>query len=913
MVPAVYRLLALRYVLHRWDRAALIVASIALGVATLVSARILNQCIEAAAQDTTTPGGAADLYVTNGEAGVLTSLAEEVRARNIPGVKAVQPMVYERISLPQLDDDVAVLLGANLNSGLADPGNPLKATIAWKTEAVKAQLGRAGGALARGGFTAFGASWEKIPGRFVVVSKSIYDGWKGRVGAEHPLVLRYAGRDVTCLPVGYIEFEKESPLYPLRDHFVGMEVGQAARVLRPAPTDEAAAVVGGPGVIAWTLRYPPKVNRLDLYLEPDAARTDEQKEGIRQAVADLVGNRAEVRTPDTQRRSTQEIVSGLQIGFLVCSAGAMIVGLFLVYNALAVTVAERRTDIGILRSLGATRGQVITLFASAAAILGLVGAALGVPLGIVLAEVTLGQFKAELQSMFINPNVTPSRIGWSTAGLAMLAGVATTVFAALVPAIQAAADDPAHVVRRSAAGAKGVWRLIHRLACVALIAGGAGMIVLRHDLPPRVGGVGGMMTVLVGLLLSAPLVVGVMVSGLRPFVRLCPISVRLAFDNLSRAPARTGVVIGALGAGVAMIFQTAGVGRSNQEPIVSWISQVVQADHFVFSGNMTTANASNSPIAAKVVDDLRALPTVEYVMSIRYARPEFNGTVVYLIALDADVYARATRSRVPTGLPDVDRFRELPKADTPGPNAVFVSKNFARRHGVDVGDTIEVPGSNGPVRLLITGTVNDYSWSRGSIFMDRSRYARLFGDELVDICHVFLKPGAEVGGSGSRPVEKYAADHNLMVTDRDSLRRFLSELLDRIYLLAYLQQIIVGVVAALGVITALLISVLQRKREIGLLLAVGATPGQVLRSVLAEALLMGVFGTVLGILIGIPMEWYVVRVVLVDESGFLLDVLMPWKQTLGIAAIAVGTATLAGLFPAIRAVHTRIPDAIQWE
>src|SRR3954470_24507931 len=101
---SVYRLLALRYLLQRWDRAALIVASIALGVATLISARILNQCIEAAAQDTTTPGGSAELYVTNGEAGVLRSLADELKqkAADIPGLKSVQPLVYDRVTLPGL-------------------------------------------------------------------------------------------------------------------------------------------------------------------------------------------------------------------------------------------------------------------------------------------------------------------------------------------------------------------------------------------------------------------------------------------------------------------------------------------------------------------------------------------------------------------------------------------------------------------------------------------------------------------------------------------------------------------------------------------------------------------------------------------------------------------------------------------
>ena len=128
-----------------------------------------------------------------------------------------------------------------------------------------------------------------------------------------------------------------------------------------------------------------------------------------------------------------------------------------------------------------------------------------------------------------------------------------------------------------------------------------------------------------------------------------------------------------------------------------------------------------------------------------------------------------------------------------------------------------------------------------------------------------------------------------------------------------MQQLLVGVVAALGVVTALLISVLQRKRELGLLLAVGATPGQVLRSVLAEAFLMGVFGTVLGVLIGLPMEWYVLKVMFVDESGFNLEMLIPWKATLGIGAASITLATLAGLVPAWRAIQTRIPDALQYE
>jgi putative ABC transport system permease protein len=125
--------------------------------------------------------------------------------------------------------------------------------------------------------------------------------------------------------------------------------------------------------------------------------------------------------------------------------------------------------------------------------------------------------------------------------------------------------------------------------------------------------------------------------------------------------------------------------------------------------------------------------------------------------------------------------------------------------------------------------------------------------------------------------------------------------------------LVVGLVAGLGVVIALLISVLQRRRELGLLRAVGASRSQVLRSVLAEALLMGLIGAVSGLLLGIPLEWYAVRIILLDEAGFLFPLVIPWMAAAWIILAAILLATLAGLGPAVHAMHLRIPDAIAYE
>src|SRR5947209_17437136 len=218
MMPPLYRLLSLRYLLHRWDRAGLIVASIALGVATLVSSRILNRCLESAAATSTTPLGVGDLFVTNGELGVYRSVVDDLRAANVPGVKSVQPLVVERVYLPDQDSRAAVLVGAELSLQMVNADNPLGVRF---TETLERNWATAKLAVTR---------------RLVVLSKPVYDeGAARRANPTAPFVVKYGARQVECLPLGYIEFDNDSPVALLGRNIVGMEIGQAARFARPGP------------------------------------------------------------------------------------------------------------------------------------------------------------------------------------------------------------------------------------------------------------------------------------------------------------------------------------------------------------------------------------------------------------------------------------------------------------------------------------------------------------------------------------------------------------------------------------------------------------------------------------------------------------------------------------------------------
>jgi putative ABC transport system permease protein len=867
-MTSLYRIVSLRYLRRRWDRAALVVLSIALGVATLVSSRVLNERLDRATGAVIAPGGAGDLLIGNGDAGVGRDVLTDLRAANLPGVASMRPLVVRRVTLPGQGGRGCVLLGVELSPDSLQAGteNPLGFTFTRTLDDSPAGV------------------MMLLTRRVVIVSKDVHDAWAAaRASPTDPLVLKLGSRELACLPVGYFQLTDASRLGGLGDAIVGLDLDPAARFARPD----------------GETRY----DRIDVTLAPGAGR-----EAVQQAAQQVVGVRGKVRTPEAHGQSTREIVGGIQVAFTLSSLGVMIVGLFLVYNAMAVTVAERRHDIGVLRSLGATRGQVVRLFAVMAAALGLLGAALGVPAGALLARLLIGQFREELGSIFYDADLSLSVPSASTTLIAVIAGVGTAVFAAVLPATQAATQDPADAVRRTPGAAGGWWAVAHRVVCALLVGVGLAAILLRHDLPHRVGAFGGVLLALTGLLLATPILVGILLRVIHPVLRaVLPIEARLAADNLIRSPGRTGVVIGALAAGVAVMVQTAGVGRSNEVPVVHWLDEVIQADRFLFSGGIADTTSSAAPLDPKLVAELKAIPGVENAVGLRYARPEYGGTLVFLVAIDGVEYAESNARRVPAIKEGLDKLRRLKE-----PGGVLVSENFARRHAKQPGETLTLPGPRGPVTLTILDTVRDYSWSRGTIFIDRTAYAETFADPLTDIVHVYLTDPSP-DSPASQAVAALAAERGLTVLDRPTVRKFLADLIDRVYVLAYLQQIVVGIVAALGVVTALLISVLQRKRELGLLLAVGATPGQIVRSVLAEALLMGILGTAMGVAFGLPLEWYVVRVILLEESGFLFEVLIPWREGLLIAVGSVAVAALAGLLPAYRAVRTRVADAVAYE
>ena len=841
----------------------------------------------------------AGLYVTNGESGVERALATELG--RVPGVQAAEPLVVGRVRLPDLGEQArAQVLGIIWQADSLEK-NPWGVQIDWT--------------IAPG----------SIPGLKGADLPTVLATLKKYFGLRPILVGDHLAEQLATVPTdGRLERILERLPSGLRDRVVPKELADKLRTalvrIQPAGKEPynfiklgtvrasglseelvKNVLIMNAGDAAEMVGESDRFTRIDLMLQPGA-----DEDVVRPRVEAVLQGRAQVQTPGENAQQVQQMTAGLQLGFSLSGAGALVVGLFLVYNALSVSVAERRHEVGILRALGAVRSQVLRLIVGEAALLGLVGVALGIPVGVGLAHLGLDYVQQLMSDLFATGEARRLAVTPQTIVIAAAAGLATTVLAAFIPALRATDEEPARAVRRLPPLQGLGHRLLQLAASFGLVAAGMICMLYRTQLPARFGTYGGFVLVLLGLLLTTPLLAAFAARLLQPAAHwLLGIGGRLAADNLVRAPGRTGLVITALAAGVAIFVETAGVIRSNRDPILAWIDRTVDAELLVFSGSPVPGQ--NLLLPADLGRTIcETIPGVQAALSLREVAVPYGNNRITLMAIDAAGF-NALQDRCGPLMERrfYARLRE--------PDVAVVSKNFAALYRVRDGDVISLNGRNGPVRLRVVGMAEDYTFPRGTVIVDRDLYERQFGDRRVDEFYVYLQPGADMEKIKNALRSQWAAEHALLVWQRDEVLRHFDNMVWRFSAIAYSQEIVVGLVAALGVVTALLISVLQRRRELGILRALGATQAQVLHSVLAEAILMGVVGSLIGLLIGIPVEWYCVRVLLFEETGFVLPVLIPWWEAAIIAGGAVSLATLAGLGPAQCTMHLRIPEAIAYE
>jgi len=643
-----------------------------------------------------------------------------------------------------------------------------------------------------------------------------------------------------------------------------------------------------------------KFDRIDITLKPGSSVTD-----VRAKLNAMLGPGFQVEEPSARGQQFESISRIYSLTADITSAFALFIGMFIIYNTFQIAVAQRRSEIGILRALGATRGQIRTIFLAESAVAGLFGSAFGLLLGIAIARVMTSYIGALLGEVYgIAQRADEISSDPKLLIFAVVLGVITSVIAGFLPARGAARVDPVQALQKGKFQQLSVGEnRARRLAALALIVPAIVCVLLSKYRLLAYAGDG--LTWLAMLLLTPSLAL-LVARILRPVLKwLRPVEGTLAADSLLQAPRRTSGAVAALMFSLALVVALGGLTRASYDSIFNWLKVVGNPDLFVTPSQSLTSRSFRFPGSMEA--GLRAIPGIADVQGVRDARIEVRGAPILFVAADVESLVRHTEAPVIAGDPKT-MYRETAQG-----RGVLASENFALLRGVKVGDVIDVPSPGGVLHLPVAGIVIDYSDQQGSLLIDRSLYQRYWNDDTVNIFRLYLAPGATEAEVKRRILEKFGSERRMFVLANRDVREYILKLTNQWFGITYIQIAVAVLVAVLGIVNTLTVSITDRRRELGVLQAVGGLRNQIRHTIWLEALSIAAVGLILGLAFGAFQLYFSLKIVAEDIAGLRLAYEYPYPIALALLPVILGVAFLSAIGPAETAVRGSLVEALEYE
>jgi putative ABC transport system permease protein len=642
-----------------------------------------------------------------------------------------------------------------------------------------------------------------------------------------------------------------------------------------------------------------RFDRVDL-----RAREGITLEQCRLSLQAALGPGFDVEPPAARGQHFEALLQSYSLGTAISSLFALIIGMFIIYNSFSIAVTQRRPEIGILRALGATQSQVRRLFLLESLVAGTIGSVLGVAAGILMA-VGVARYMGTLIEQVVGASQRVEDLAMDPVviGAALALGIATSVVAAWIPARSAAGIDPVRALQKGKYQvlSEGENRRRRFLALLCFIV--AGLCLALADWKPAFYS-GYVLMILAGLLL-APALSLLLSKALRPALRrILPAEGTLAADSLIQAPRRTSATVSALMLSLAMVVGFAGFSRSMYDSLDEWMTNALNPDFFISpSANLTTRAITFPESIGRTLENLEG---VDQVQLVRNARVIYRQSPVMVVSVEAERLAEKVR-RVPIA----GDLNEMNRRTAEG-TGLIASDSFAALQNLALGDIVELPTPSGILRLPIAGIVRDYSDLQGTVFIDRSVYKKWWNDDTANVARVYLDPGVDENAVRGR-ILSALGQHRLIVLTNSEVREYVLRLTDQWLAMTYNQMAVAVLVAVLGIVNTLTVSITDRRRELGLMQAVGGLRRQIRRTVWVEALGIGIIGLVLGMALGAVNLYYTLGMVQRDVGGLDLDYVFPVQTMLFMIPVILLAAFVAAIGPAESAVRGSLVEALEYE
>lgn len=625
---------------------------------------------------------------------------------------------------------------------------------------------------------------------------------------------------------------------------------------------------------------------------------------LKQRVAGALGAHTyDFRTAGEQAESDVEQLGGFLDVIKYVMLGFAGVGVFLIVNTFSMLIAQRTRELGLLRALGADRRQVRDSVLTEALLLGLVGSTLGLAAGIGLAAGLIGL----MGLLGMNIDADEMEIGWVTPVAAYVVGLGVTFVAAYLPARRAAGVSP--MAALSDAEVAGAGRPLRVRAVAGAVAGAAGAAALagcavseQTSSAASLLGLGVVLT-LIATVIAGPLLVRPVIRVLGgAFPALFGSIGRMSQRNALRNPRRTGATAAALMVGIALVGGMSVASESMTASFDRQIDKTLGADFVVQNSNFQT-------FPREVTDKVRGTDGVGLVVRGRF-------TPVAVRLPDGD---RVETTAAGYG-PRLDEVANITYAQGDSAAALAsghlaMDRDFARDHDVRVGSTLPVEFPGGRSARLTVGALTDQDaaegfGTQGGLFFGLGTLERYAPGGQDSALYVNAAAGTRDDALRAGLEKTLDPYPQVQVRDQADYKRLVH---DQIAVLLYLVYALLGlaiIIAVLGVVNTLALSVVERTREIGLLRAIGLARRQLRRMIRLESVVIAVFGAVLGLALGLV--WGVCMHQVLALQG-MTALAIPW---LTIVLVVVGSAVVgvvAALLPALRASRMNVLAAIAHE
>jgi putative ABC transport system permease protein len=602
-------------------------------------------------------------------------------------------------------------------------------------------------------------------------------------------------------------------------------------------------------------------------------------------------------------RSSEEIrenLSFLPTFLLVFGFIAVFVGSFLIFNTFSITVAQRVTGFGMLRTLGASRRQILTTVIVEALAIGLLGAIIGIGAGLLIALL----LQALLEAFEIDLPTTSLVLESRTVVVSLLVGVVVTLVSSLVPALRSTRVPPIAALHAFAPAPTRRRRLIY--LAFSILLGAVGLAMVLGGLFGGAGagtaaglmGGGAVIIVIAVSLFSPRLVPPLAAVAGWPLERLRRLLGRLARENAQRNPSRTAVTAAALMIGLALVaFVTV-----FSAGLKSSVAQVVDEN---FAGGLVIQNSDGfSPISNGTATAARRVPGVELVATIRSAQAKLvgSGAGAQLSAPTPDV-EKAVKVEWEKGGPA--DLRNL--AD----DQAILSDSFASEHGLAVGDRFRLLSQTR--KRPSFEVVGEFSSKLGvfsSVLITQPALAREFGQTQNTTDFVETAPGANpatVQALLTKLVE--TAFPTAEVLNQQELKESREEQVDQLVNLIFALLALAIVISLFGIANTLALSIHERTRELGMLRAIGMSRRQVRTMIRYEAVITALIGAILGMVLGIVFAALIAQPL--KDEGFTLS--YPIGSLIVLLLLAAFAGVLAAIAPARRASRLDVLESLQYE